>query len=213
MIPSLLWAQNPDFIGLEESQIIEIFGQPSSTMMARNRKIMIFENGARVELIEGKVVSTNHTSNIQVKKPAQTQPATETKPLPEKEPSLESTIDTELRLLDQLNATLEGSTDDAEHSGATSSQELIELLLSLDPGFLRFFALQALAYLIVFIAQIWLTVKAFRTNMRWGLAVLFVPLANIKYLMQHWDSSKNTFYLALLGLAVGIASFLVLNAS
>ncbi len=217
MIPNLVWAQNPDFIGLEESQIIEILGQPSSTMMARNRKIMIFENGARVELIEGKVVSTNHTSNIQVKEPAQpeieTQPTTQTKPPAEKEPSLESTIDTELRLLDQLDATLKGSTDDPGHSGATSQQELVDLLGSLEPGFLRFFALQLLAYLIIFIAQIWLAIKAFRTSMRWGLAVLFVPLANIKYLMQHWESSKNTFYLGLIGLGVGIVSFLVLNAS
>ena len=55
------------------------------------------------------------------------------------------------------------------------------------------------------IAFIWLAVVAFRQGVGWGLAVLFLPLANVIFAIKHWHEAKRPFLanLALSFLGVG----------
>ena len=46
-------------------------------------------------------------------------------------------------------------------------------------------------------AGIWLLVLAFRENLLWGLAMLFVPIAGLAFVFRHWDVSKKPFLMNL----------------
>ena len=63
-------------------------------------------------------------------------------------------------------------------------------------------ALLALAAVIGVSASLWLVVQAFRRHVGWGLAVLFVPLANLVFSIVHWAEAKRPFFLGLLAVAL-----------
>ena len=56
------------------------------------------------------------------------------------------------------------------------------------------------------VGGIWLTVVAFRRNALWGLAVFFIPFANIVYAVKFWDEAKKPF---LLHFGSGVACFFI----
>ncbi len=60
--------------------------------------------------------------------------------------------------------------------------------------------LLGLAVIVSLAAGIWLLVLAFRKRVWWGLAVLFVPLANIVFMIREWAEAKRPFYLSLLAI-------------
>jgi len=54
-----------------------------------------------------------------------------------------------------------------------------------------------------------LLIAAFRRSVLWGLAVLFVPLANLVYTVRHWAEAKKGFFVSLAGgalIVVGLAT-------
>jgi len=55
-------------------------------------------------------------------------------------------------------------------------------------------------------------VAAFRENVLWGLAVFFLPVAALVFLVLHWPRAKNAFFLELWGLGVVMLGALVFKA-
>ena len=52
------------------------------------------------------------------------------------------------------------------------------------------------------ICSIWLLVIAFRTNVMWGLAYLFIPFAALVFVFMNWDKTRKPFLIFLGGMAV-----------
>ncbi|WP_105199599.1 MULTISPECIES: hypothetical protein [unclassified Pseudoalteromonas] len=59
---------------------------------------------------------------------------------------------------------------------------------------------------IFLIGGIGFLIAAFKTNILWGLACLFISPVSIIYLILHWSEAKNPFFLQLAGLAVVLFS-------
>ncbi len=47
--------------------------------------------------------------------------------------------------------------------------------------------------LMSFLAGLWFLITAFQENIWWGLAVLFLPLAELFFLFFHWQEAKGPF--------------------
>ena len=58
----------------------------------------------------------------------------------------------------------------------------------------------AIAALFSLIAGIWFLVVAFKEHILWGLAVIFLPLAALIFLIMHWEEAKRPFLLNLLSI-------------
>jgi hypothetical protein len=56
-------------------------------------------------------------------------------------------------------------------------------------------------------------VAAFRENILWGLAVLFLPVAALVFLVLHWPRAKNAFFLELWGIGTILVGSLVFHAN
>jgi hypothetical protein len=57
--------------------------------------------------------------------------------------------------------------------------------------------------LIIFVVGgFWFLVRAFTESVLWGLAVLFVPIVCVFFLIVHWQNAKHPFFVQLLGVAV-----------
>ncbi len=67
-------------------------------------------------------------------------------------------------------------------------------------SFIFAFILLGLAALVSIGAGVWLLVLAFQKRVWWGLAVLFVPLANVVFTIVEWQAAKRPFFLSLLAL-------------
>lgn len=67
-------------------------------------------------------------------------------------------------------------------------------------SFLPSLLLFGVAVIIAFGTAIWLLVLAFQRRIWWGLAVLFVPLANLVFIVVEWQAAKRPFLLSLLTL-------------
>ncbi|WP_105257939.1 hypothetical protein [Pseudoalteromonas sp. T1lg88] len=59
---------------------------------------------------------------------------------------------------------------------------------------------------IFLIGGIGFLIAAFKTNILWGLACLFISPVSIIYLILHWSEAKSPFFLQLAGLAVVLFS-------
>jgi hypothetical protein len=69
------------------------------------------------------------------------------------------------------------------------------------------FTLVALAgILILILGNMWFLVRAFQESILWGLGCLLLPFVSLAFLILHWRSAKDPFFLALYGLG---AVFLV----
>jgi hypothetical protein len=73
-----------------------------------------------------------------------------------------------------------------------------------------FFILIGAALIINLVASIWFLVAAFRESILWGLAILFLPVAGIVFLIMHWDEVRTPFLLNLLAIMLFVISFFVL---
>ncbi len=66
-----------------------------------------------------------------------------------------------------------------------------------------------LGWLITFIGGIMFLIAAFRERVWWGLAVLFLPLANFIFLINHWDEAKKALFVQLGGVGLCIAVIMI----
>ncbi len=57
------------------------------------------------------------------------------------------------------------------------------------------------------IGLLWLIVRAFRTKLWWGLAVLFLPGAVLFYVVRHWDRARRPFAVMLCGGLLALAPY------
>jgi hypothetical protein len=56
--------------------------------------------------------------------------------------------------------------------------------------------------LVVLAASLWFTIESFQESVGWGLACLFIPFANLVFLMIHWDRGGKPFLFGLAGFGV-----------
>ncbi|MDD5349717.1 MAG: hypothetical protein PHQ12_05850 [Chthoniobacteraceae bacterium] len=61
------------------------------------------------------------------------------------------------------------------------------------------YTLLLLALLAVIIGNVMILVAAFRQSLLWGLATLFLPFAQVIFLLRHWEKSRCGFLLGLGG--------------
>jgi hypothetical protein len=61
------------------------------------------------------------------------------------------------------------------------------------------------AAVVCFISSIWLLAIAFRTNIWWGLAYMFIPLASLAFVALHWNKVKKPFLCLVAGIIVVIS--------
>ena len=73
-----------------------------------------------------------------------------------------------------------------------------------DPGAMEKLATLTLSFgmLVFLLGSFGFIVAAFRENLGWGIAVLFVPVAHLLFLVLHWRLTKGTFFLQLWGVAI-----------
>lgn len=74
-------------------------------------------------------------------------------------------------------------------------------------SFILAFVLLGLAAIVGLGTGIWLLVLAFQRRIWWGLAVLFVPLANLVFIVVDWPNAKRPFLLSLLALPLCIGAW------
>lgn len=60
---------------------------------------------------------------------------------------------------------------------------------------------------LVLVGNIWMLVRAFTESILWGLAVLFLPIVGLFFLVMHWDKAKHPFLVNLLGIAMLFIGF------
>jgi hypothetical protein len=56
--------------------------------------------------------------------------------------------------------------------------------------------------LIFVVGGFWFLVRAFTESVLWGLAVMFVPIVSLFFLIVHWHRAKHPFFVQLGGFAV-----------
>jgi hypothetical protein len=56
-----------------------------------------------------------------------------------------------------------------------------------------------LGFLMMAVGSVWFLIAAFRVSALWGIAVLFLPFANIFFLIKHWYDAKRPFQYQFLG--------------
>ncbi len=75
------------------------------------------------------------------------------------------------------------------------------------------FALAGVGILLSLIFGIILLVKAFQTNIWWGLGSLFIPFVLLIFVFMHWSAAGKTFLLYLVGSILAGAGYGVLIGS
>ena len=63
--------------------------------------------------------------------------------------------------------------------------------------------------LVAIVGGIMVLIEAFKENIWWGLAYVFVPFASLVFLFAHWDVSKRGFLISLGGAAVVVIGMIM----
>lgn len=63
--------------------------------------------------------------------------------------------------------------------------------------------------LVAFVGGIMILIEAFKENIWWGLAYVFVPFASLVFLITHWDVSKRGVLITLGGAAVIVVGMIM----
>ncbi len=64
----------------------------------------------------------------------------------------------------------------------------------------------------IVVGSIWFYITAFQESLLTGLAVLFLPIVPIIFLILCWDRAKRPFLLSLLGIGVALLGVFVFTA-
>lgn len=72
-----------------------------------------------------------------------------------------------------------------------------------------------LGLLLSLVGGLWLVILAFRQSLLWGLAVFFIPLASLFFIVKYWTEARTPFFVSLVSLVLILvgASFGALTAS
>ena len=66
--------------------------------------------------------------------------------------------------------------------------------------------LLCIAILAVLVGTVMLLVEAFRESVLWGMAYLFVPFANLAFVICHWDRARKGFLVSIVGAVAAIGA-------
>ena len=72
-------------------------------------------------------------------------------------------------------------------------------------------ALMLIGMIIYVIGSIMYLFASFGVSVWWGLAVLFLPLAEIIFLFAHWEEAKSSFKVIMFGCLLLVASAFVVG--
>lgn len=64
----------------------------------------------------------------------------------------------------------------------------------------------SIGVLVALVGGIMLLIAAFRENIWWGLAYLFVPLAGLVFVFMHWEVAKRGFFLSVFGFLIAVGA-------
>lgn len=72
-----------------------------------------------------------------------------------------------------------------------------------------------LGLLLSLVGGLWLVILAFRQSLLWGLAVFFIPLASLFFIVKYWTEARTPFFVSLVSLVLILvgASFGALTVS
>ncbi|KAF0242000.1 MAG: hypothetical protein FD180_4143 [Planctomycetota bacterium] len=58
-------------------------------------------------------------------------------------------------------------------------------------------------------STIWLLIEAFRVGLLWGLAVIFIPIVPLIFIIVHWERAKGAVGYYVLGWILMLAGFIM----
>jgi len=67
-------------------------------------------------------------------------------------------------------------------------------------------------FLLMLVGGVFFIIAAFRTGILWGLAVMFLPIVPLIFLIVHWHRAKGPFFLQLWGIAFVLLAVFALSA-
>ncbi|MCH2176476.1 MAG: hypothetical protein MK193_12190 [Lentisphaeria bacterium] len=62
-----------------------------------------------------------------------------------------------------------------------------------------------IACILALISWIWFIIEAFKVDILWGLACLFLPIVPLIFLIFYWDKASKPFWLLILALLCSFA--------
>ncbi|MCG3150499.1 MAG: hypothetical protein PCFJNLEI_03985 [Verrucomicrobiae bacterium] len=201
-------AQGEIAIGMPRQKVLETLGEPIGKLREGSQELLVYKT-MEVRVLSNRVVHVNHLNETLLP----TSPAPIPKSAPPPPPA--------------------GVASPAAVADAVPTETPPEPVVRVPaPAFAQLFAGQAEKYrgiqfttgrkvfLIVGLifglagfavalgASIWFLIRAFLVHVGWGLACLFLPLAQLVFLCCHWREGRKPFFVSLAGLAgamVGIA--------
>jgi len=66
--------------------------------------------------------------------------------------------------------------------------------------------------LLMLVGGLFFLIAAFRTSILWGLAVMFLPVVPLIFLIVHWHRAKGPFFLQLWGILFVLVSVFAMSA-
>lgn len=69
-----------------------------------------------------------------------------------------------------------------------------------------------LGFGLLLLGGLFFIIAAFRESILWGLAVLFLPIVPLIFLVLHWQRAKGPFFIQLYGLGFVLLAVLALSA-
>lgn len=67
--------------------------------------------------------------------------------------------------------------------------------------------------LIAAVGGIWLLITGFGESILWGLAMLFIPLVGLIFVILHWDKAKKPFLVNIVGAAIIFVGSLLMGGA
>ena len=66
--------------------------------------------------------------------------------------------------------------------------------------------------LLMLVGSVFFIIAAFRESILWGLAVMFLPIVPLIFLIVHWHRAKGPFFIQLYGIAAVLIGVFALAA-
>lgn len=184
-------------VGMTEEEVIEAYGEPKSTMSRGNRKVMIYADSVRIELIDGQTIASQPLPDyVSPAPPVTTTDTSDTQPVEDNSES-----NTNWNVQYQYD-------NDGEPQAEITFEEM-----EFTTGTWIALAVFSLASLVNFIAGLWLLINAFRESIAWGLSSFFIPFVVIIFAITHWETAKRPFLLMVGATIVAIIAVIGLNAT
>jgi hypothetical protein len=187
-------------VGNTREEVLASLGEPQGILRQGANEVFVYKGGVDVEFHDGRVIKVGSASGpVSLKAPFSNPLARATK---ESTSPAQSHTAGVSPTLGKITASIL-----PKHAGAsqTSGQRTLAIV-----GVV----LAAVGFLGSFAAGIWLVVRSFRVHIGWGFACLFLPLAQVVFVIKHWKEGGKPFLFSLGGSVAGVLGlFLIVSSS